>query len=50
MERIRLRRGSAKILSTTGLPAVAVVVIERASVLPEHDLQTTWKTVKIGNQ
>jgi len=50
MERIRLRRGSAKILSPTGLPGVAVVVIERASVLPEHGLQMTWKTVKIGDQ
>jgi hypothetical protein len=48
MERVRLRRGSARILGSTGLPGVAIVVIERASVLPEHGLQMVWKTVKLG--
>ena len=27
---------------------VAIVVIERASVLPEHGLPMVWKTVKLG--
>ena len=50
MERVRLRRGSARIVDSSALPGVAVVSIGHASVLPEHALQMTWRTVKIGEQ
>jgi hypothetical protein len=49
MERVRLRRGSAKMLESSGLPGVAVVSVAHTSVLPEHALQMTWKTVRIGD-
>lgn len=50
LERVRLPRGSAKIAEPSGLPGVAVVAIGRVPVLPEHALQMTWRTVKIGGE
>ena len=49
LERVRLRRGSAKMLEPSGLPGVAVVSIGHVSAIPERALQMTWKTVKIGD-
>jgi len=48
LERVRLRRGSAKVIGSPDLPGVAAVAVERASALPEHGLKMTWKTMSIG--
>lgn len=50
IERVHSRRVSVKIVEPRGLLGIAAVVVDQASVVPEHGLQMTWKTLNIGDR